>query len=225
MFSKNDAKLLEALKLNRDQMTFIEYLVGFSKAETDAEKSAFADQLQTLSENTIHFPKISEIPSDKYDLYAQWHHQVIRSLIELYDFAGNYEWLAQKVFPTISVEEAKESVELLLRLELVEKDEQGIFRAVEKHISTGAAIQKTALREYYEKTVDLGIQSLSTVKKDKRNVSGVILGISDKTYQEIIERIAQLRKELIELADNDDEADRVYNLTMLCFPVSTNDEV
>lgn len=220
----NEIELMEALKLNREQISFLELLIGFSNAVNEVEKEAFLNQIKTFSYSIPKVPAIAEIESKSFDLYEKWYHQVVRSLIELYDFAGDYRWLAQKVFPAISEQEAKESVVLLENLGLITRDEQGVYRSVDKHITTGVQTVIPTLRTYYEKTINLGIQALATVEKEQRNVSGLVLGISEKTYKEVIKRIARLRKELVDLSDKDSEADRVYNLTMLCFPVSSAEE-
>lgn len=224
MSHSSTIKLSKALKHNRDEAEFFENLVGYNQAANEDEKEHYFSKLIRVAKRQKALPETAVITPDKYELYSTWYHQVVRSLIDLYEFDGDFVWLGKMVFPEITESQARKSVELLVRLGLVEQDENSVFHSVQKTITTGAQVQKRALRAYYQSCMQLANRSMAGVSPERRNISGLTLGVSDKTYKKMVERMAEVRQEFMEMADNDNDADRVYNINIQLYPVSDNDQ-
>jgi uncharacterized protein (TIGR02147 family) len=58
------------------------------------------------------------------------------------------------------------------------------------------------------------------VPQDKRNITGLTLGISEKTYLKLCEEIQQFRSKIVRIAEQDGEADRTYQLLFNFFPIT-----
>lgn len=220
MSSTSAIKLSRALKHTRDEAEFFENLVGYNQAKTEEEQEHYFGRLVRITKRQKSLPENAIITPDKYELYSTWYHQVIRSLIDMYSFNGDYKWLAAMIRPHITESQARRSVELLKRLELIKQDNDGIYSSVQKTITTGAQVQKRALRSYYQSCLQIAQQSINGVAPELRNISGLTLGVSEKTYQKMVERLAELRQEFMQMADSDHEADRVYNIQFQAYPVS-----
>jgi len=57
-------------------------------------------------------------------------------LLHIYDFKDNYSDLARKLNPPITVKQAKESIVLLKKLNLIAQDPQGFYKPTDKSIVT-----------------------------------------------------------------------------------------
>ncbi len=224
MSSSSTIKISKALKHNRGEAEFFENLVGYNQARTEEEKEHYFGKLIVVSQHQKKLPKLALIRPDQYGLYSTWYHQSIRSLVDLYTFDGDFHWLAKMVQPNITVTQATRSIELLHRLGLIEENENGVFHSTEKTITTGAQVQKHALRSYYRSCMDLAANSMTGVSQEQRNISGLTVGVSQKTYNKMVERLAEVRREFAEMAVNDSEADRVYNMNIQLYPVSDVDQ-
>jgi uncharacterized protein (TIGR02147 family) len=138
----------------------------------------------------------------------------------MYAFSNDYAWLAKNVFPPITPKQAKRSVVLLEKIGLIKKRPDGIFEVADKTITTGEDIVSLAVQNLHLDLMQLTSQSLKSVPHGKRNISALILGISDKTFKRICEETGKFQSKILDLAENDTEADRVYDFNFYLLPVS-----
>jgi uncharacterized protein (TIGR02147 family) len=215
--------LVQAMKLGKHETEYFENLVSFNQAKNLNERNHYYERLSAVrsSGKTAWKPQI--IRQEQYEFYATWYHSVIRSLIDLHGFSGDYEWLAKSVYPRIRPLQAKKSVELLLKLGLVKKEKDGSYKVTDKSITTPKEVLSLAFANFHEQAGKLALDSLKGVATDKRDFSGMTLGISEETYREICEDIYMLRQKILQKAEADSKANAVYQLNFQLFPVSKTD--
>ena len=212
-------KIVTGLKFGKREASFFEDLVWFNQAETMDEKNSWFQKMQ----NELKIVRFTEgqhqLAFYQYQVYSHWRHLVVRSLIGMYGFHGDFTSLAKSVHPTITIEEAKESVELLEKCNLVKKNEDGSYELVNKDITTGDRTSKIALRGFHQHCLALGAESIDRDPPTMRNISGLTLGISQAGYEKIVERMSAFRKEIAQIANEDKDADKVYQMQLLLFPI------
>ena len=212
-------KIVTGLKFGKREASFFEELVWFNQAETMDEKNSWFQKMQ----NELKIVRFTEgqhqLAFYQYQVYSHWRHLVVRSLIGMYGFHGDFTSLAKSVHPTITIEEAKESVELLEKCNLVKKNEDGSYELVNKDITTGDRTSKIALRGFHQHCLALGAESIDRDPPTMRNISGLTLGISQAGYEKIVERMSAFRKEIAQIANEDKDADKVYQMQLLLFPI------
>ena len=212
-------KIVTGLKFGKREASFFEDLVWFNQAETMDEKNSWFQKMQ----NELKIVRFTEgqhqLAFYQYQVYSHWRHLVVRSLIGMYGFHGDFTSLAKSVHPTITIEEAKESVELLEKCNLVKKNEDGSYELVNKDITTGDRTSKIALRGFHQHCLALGAESIDRDPPTMRNISGSTLGISQAGYEKIVERMSAFRKEIAQIANEDKDADKVYQMQLLLFPI------
>ena len=212
-------EIVTGLKFGKREASFFEDLVWFNQAETMDEKNSWFQKMQ----NELKIVRFTEgqhqLAFYQYQVYSHWRHLVVRSLIGMYGFHGDFTSLAKSVHPTITIEEAKESVELLEKCNLVKKNEDGSYELVNKDITTGDRTSKIALRGFHQHCLALGAESIDRDPPTMRNISGLTLGISQAGYEKIVERMSAFRKEIAQIANEDKDADKVYQMQLLLFPI------
>ena len=212
-------KIVTGLKFGKREASFFEDLVWFNQAETMDEKNSWFQKMQ----NELKIVRFTEgqhqLAFYQYQVYSHWRHLVVRSLIGMYGFHGDFTSLAKSVHPTITIEEAKESVELLEKCNLVKKNEDGSYELVNKDITTGDRTSKIALRGFHQHCLALGAESIDRDPPTMRNISGLTLGMSQAGYEKIVERMSAFRKEIAQIANEDKDADKVYQMQLLLFPI------
>ena len=205
-------KIVTGLKFGKREASFFEDLVWFNQAETMDEKNSWFQKMQ----NELKIVRFTEgqhqLAFYQYQVYSHWRHLVVRSLIGMYGFHGDFTSLAKSVHPTITIEEAKESVELLEKCNLVKKNEDGSYELVNKDITTGDRTSKIALRGFHQHCLALGAESIDRDPPTMRNISGLTLGISQAGYEKIVERMSAFRKEIAQIANEDKDADKVHQM-------------
>ena len=209
-------KVASGLRLGKRESEFFAALVLFNQAETTEERNSHYAKMQEILK-IVRFSESQHLMAHyQYQVYSDWRHLVVRSLIGMFGFSGDFKELGNRVHPKITPEQAKESVKLLESCGLISKKEDGSYELSQSAITTGNRTSKTALRGFHQKCLKLGADSIDRDQPSERNISGLTLGISKDGYERIVERINAFRKEIAFLAEEDQEADSAYQLE-ICF--------
>jgi uncharacterized protein (TIGR02147 family) len=205
----------QVLGLGVKETAFFVELVHFNQARTHIEKKLHLDRLVSLQS-----PEKAIIPPSSYALYEKWYHSVVRELFAIHSLGDDYKQIAKLVSPPITPREAQQSIELLKKIGLIEKDASGRYVQVKQSISTGDVWRSVAIRQFQIETFDLAKEALNSVDAKERDVSTLTMSISDERFEILRERIKQFRSELIALVTSDEKPSRVYQLSMALFPLS-----
>ncbi len=217
--SQSIPKVASGLRLGKHETEFFIGLVNFNQAETQAERDSAFAQMQAALKVVRFTEKQHLLGHCQYMVYSHWRHLTIRSLIGLFGFNGDYETLARQVHPRISVEEAKQSVKLLEECQLIKKNADGNYELTESAITTGDRTSKLALRGFHQHCLKLASDSIDRDGPKDRHISGLTLGISQEGYDRIVERINAFRKEIALIAEEDQGADKVFQMQFALFQV------
>lgn len=209
-------RFIEVLELSGDEALFFQVLVKFNQADNTHERELYFEQLISLN----HLPK-RKLEKDVFEYFKEWHHSAIRAIIDIGNFDDDYKELAKYVLPKISPNDVKNSIELLKKLSLIEKDSDGFYRQTERMISTGDSIKNELIKQHQ-------LNCLETAKKilikepplDKKFITKMV-SVSEEGYARIEKKIKRCMKEISTIVHKDDKpADRVYQLNLQLFPGS-----
>src|SRR3990167_5240725 len=109
---KSLPKFMTGLNLNKQEQDFFRNLVFFNQAAAYHEKDFYYQNLLRSKK----FSQLKPIEKSHYEYYSTWYHPVIRELVISKDYDGTAEWIASRVSPPITVQQAEKSVELLEKL-------------------------------------------------------------------------------------------------------------
>lgn len=212
-------KVASGLKLSKHETEFFMALVRFNQAETMEDRNAAFEEMQAVLKVVRFAEKQHLLGHCQYMVYSHWRHLTIRSLIGMYGFDGDYDALAKQVHPKVTTEEAKQSVRLLEECQLIKKDASGKYVLSESAITTGDRTSKLALRGFHQHCLKLAADAIDRDPPGKRHISGLTLGISQEGYERIVERINAFRKEIALIAEEDEGADKVFQMQFALFQV------
>ncbi|MBD3346470.1 MAG: TIGR02147 family protein [Chitinivibrionales bacterium] len=204
-----------AFKLSKTDTEYFRNLVYYNQAKKHGEKDLYFKKLVAFhrKEKKLIDPRV-------YKYFSQWYNPVVRELVEVFFVAdNNIKECARLITPKISINEMRESLDLLLELGLIAKSPSGVYTRVDSVVSTGEAWHSLTIHTYQRSTMDLAKDSLDTCPKEDRDISTLTLSIAEKQFPEIRAKIKQLRKELLEMATNEHTPDRIYQCNIQLFPV------
>lgn len=214
-------KLSAMLGHDTSEAGYFETLVQFNQALDMTEKKLFFEKLCRIKERGAkRISKVQLLRREQFEYYSQWYHIAIRSIIEMYGFKNNYKWLSKMVYPSISEKKAKQSVLLLQKLGLIQKQRDGSFTVPDKIISTGKDVLSFAVQSYHIACADLAKRAIQRIPSDKRNMTSLTMGISKAAYDQICEELQAFQSRAIAIAENDQDADSVYQFNFHLFPIS-----
>lgn len=211
-------KFTKALELGEKEARFFRNLVLFNQAKSAAQKQEYYAVLLSM----MNMIKEQHLSLDQHELYSKWYVSVIRELITLDDFQDDFRKLATMVSPQISVMDAKNSVKLLLRLGLVEKQSNGRYIHKDQAIRADSEMARNAIRSFNRKMAELGAESIERFSPDERNVSGITVGASKAAYEMIVAEIQACKDRIISIVNREEISSHVYQVNFQAFPLSLN---
>jgi uncharacterized protein (TIGR02147 family) len=209
-------KFIGALTLNKKEATFFRHLVQFNQSKTAFEKQEHYSVMLSM----MDYVNEHRLTSDQYVYFEKWHNSAVRELVCLYDFADNWDLLASVVRPAITSRDAKQSVQLLQRLNLVKKQKNGTYAQVNTAITSGNEMISLARRTFNSSMLILARDSNETLPPDMRNISGITMGISKPCYDVLLAELAAFKERIISIVNRDEASSRVYQFNFQLFPLS-----
>ncbi len=209
------ARLSKFMKLSKKEASYFENLVGFMHAKNHDEKNVCFLRMMKLR-NSVQSRKIEE---HQYEYYSNWYNPVVRELVVHPQFSGDVKWLAKKVSPSITPEQAKASIKLLLELGFIKK-ERGGYVQKEALVSTGPEVTSLAVVNYHRAMAALASGSYDRNEKSEHNISSCTVNLSKAHFEDLIKELAELRRKTLLLAQDPSATSRVYQLNLQLFPVS-----
>lgn len=209
-------KFTAVLKFSPKEATYFRNLVHFNQATTSQEKQQYytilKEMVQTVEQHILNDKLLT--------FYENWYTSVIRELITQSDYDGNETRLAQVVFPPITQQEARESIELLIKLGLIRHEADGRYVQTKKDVTSGSVVVSHLIRNHNQTMLDLAKRSIEEVSVDKRYCKGITLGINRACYDLIIAETEAFKDRVIGIVNNCKDPDEVYELYLQLFPLS-----
>jgi DNA-binding transcriptional regulator YhcF (GntR family) len=173
-----------------------------------------------FSSGTTSMPGFLSLSDDEFELLSEWHHFAIIELSKTDDFDNDPQKIANRV--GIHVEEVRDAVERLQRLNFIQV-KNGVFKVLSPNTTWTNTKKTSEARKKFQKTLlEKSVDSIDHVPFEQRDNGSVTLAINTKRLPEFKEKLKDMRKEIADFFQADDEKnlDEVYQLTVSFFPLS-----
>ncbi len=191
-------------------------LVAFGQAKTSEERNRAYERLGRFRQ----FRAAHKLEPAQSAYHGTWYIPAIRELAALPDFCDDPKWIASALRPSISPAQAREAVETLCELGLLVRDPSGKLRQSEALLTTGPGPLGHHAVNYLRVMMEQAARALDDVPRDERDISALTLCVSERSFEQIKERIDSFRQELLQLAEIDRPRDRVIQIGFQLFPLS-----
>lgn len=208
-------KFCAALKFKKREATYFRNLVHFNQAKTAEEKQEFYIVLRSMADMVDQHV----LKTGFFEFYDKWYTCVIRELITQNNFKNDYELLANSVYPSITVPQAKKSVQVLLRLGLIKVQHDGTYVQTEKDITSGSEVDSLIIRNHNRKMVELARNAVVNLPVNQRYCKGITMGITREYYDLIVAETELYKDRILSIANSCKEPDEVYELYLQVFPL------
>jgi uncharacterized protein (TIGR02147 family) len=209
-------RVAAAMRLAGAGLEFFREMVRFDHAKTDKAKKESFQKLVSMAESR----KVKVIEADAYRYFDSWKNPVLRELAPAMPGAKPLA-LAKACRPKVSAAEVTESLNFLLKADMLQKDEGGNYVQTNRSITAGPMeVTPAVIRGLHRQMGELALDAIEGVPQSERHFSGVTLGITQAAYDEIVAEIDAFRKRVIEIATRESETDEVYRLNIQFFPMT-----
>ena len=213
-------RVASAMHLVDIEREYFREMVRFDHAKTDKAKKESFQKLMAMAESR----KAKIIEADAFRYFDSWKNPVLRELAPSMPGAKPLA-LAKACRPKVSAAEVSESLNFLVKANLLQKDEEGNYKQTDKVVTTGPMeVTPVVVRGLHRQMGEIALEAIEGVPQDERHFSGVTLGITQNAYDEIVAEINAFRKKIIEIATRENETDEVYRLNIQFFPMTNKSE-
>jgi uncharacterized protein (TIGR02147 family) len=210
------AKIAKGFRLKKQEREFFENLVFMNQASAHDEKNHYYRKMLSAKSYT----NSHRLEKASYDYFSKWYYPAIREIITFDSGHLTPEQIADQLNPRITPKEAEKALALLVELRLIEKDSDGRWEQSDKIVSTGPEVRSLVISNYHKEMLKLASDSIERYPSEERDITALTLSVNREALADIKARMASFRRELLELASNDNNSDQVYQVNFQVFPLT-----
>ena len=204
----------QAMGLVGFEMDYFRAMVNFGQETDETKKKAAYEEMLSIAK--IH--KVRIIEGDLFEFYESWRNPVLRELAPLMPGATPGE-LAKMCYTDVSATEIKQTLDFLTKAGFLKKNGENTYIQTETSIKGSPEATKLAIREMHRKMAKIAANSLDLARTE-RNFSGITMGISKDSYEQIVKELDECRRKIVSIAAGDKNIDQVYRLNLQLFPLT-----
>ena len=159
-----------------------------------------------------------KLEEDQFNLIVDWHNFALLSLIETIDFKSDTSWIASRL--NISEEMVERSIEILLHLKLIARDQSGHLILTNEGVKTPDDIVSAAAKESHIKDLKLIEKALAAnIPVDKRDLTSCSYAVNVKSLPRLKTLIRKFQDQVALLVE-DGHASEVYRMSVYFYPLT-----
>ena len=213
-------RVAKAMGLDGNRLEYFRAMVEFDHAVTDNIKKEIFERMLSIAKQS----NAKVIEGDAFRYFDSWKNPVLRELAPTLPGAKPLA-LAKACRPKVTAAEVSESLNFLVKANLLLKDADGNYVQTDKFVTTGPMeAAPVAIRGLHRQMGEIALDTIEGVPQNERHFSGVTLGITCNAYDKIVAELDACRRKIIEIATAEDETDEVYRLNLQFFPM-TNKQI
>ncbi len=216
--NKTGKKIAESLDLKSVERKYWDDLVAYFDSDLAPERETI---LQHLVKQKTKAISDSDELMDQLEYFTEWYHIAIYEFSFTPHFTDDPQELAASLIPKIRADQAKKSLMLLQKLGLLALNaDTKRLQPTQERVSTGHEIMSMALVRYHQKILELAKQALMTISIEEREIIATSMAIAPERLPKIKKEIRALSKKIMDIAAQDPEPERVYQLSIQLFPLT-----
>lgn len=209
-------RFAKACRLNAESTSYFKLLVAFNQADNDNERNALHEQLGKFA----RFRSSQRLDLAEKEYHSSWYIPAVRELLAYPGFREDAAWIASTLEPNISEKEAQHALDVLERLQLLERDDSGRLVQTSRAVTTGETASGLYIRNYHTELIQRALQAMHELAPADRYISALTVSVSPATLEEVKRRVLDFRKALIALCDTDPNPSQVVQLNLQLFPLT-----
>jgi len=206
-----------AFELAGREKDYFHLLVRYNQTTDADQKRLIFDELNDVRPRSEKF----NLGKRHLRYLTRDYYVTIREMVLLPDFCEDADWIASRCFPQISPAQAREAIETLLELGILERNSGGHLAQVQGVVRTGDRdTQAAEAYHYHEGVLNKARQALGALPQDERNYQSLTLSLPKSLTGEIVDHYLKFQDWVMARADEVGTSDEVYQVSFQMFPVT-----
>ena len=212
-------KVADAMGLAGADRDYFFAMERFGDARSDSMKLQAFNEMQKIAKEN----RLRVVDAEAFKYFESWVNPVLRELAPIMPGAKPLE-LARQCYPVVSAAEVRHSLDFMCHAEFLKKVGEDAYEQTEKVVTGSSEAIPLALRSMNRQMSKFATEAIDEVPPEKRHITGVTFGISEETYQWLVQKLETLRQQVVAMAAKEKEYDKVYRLNLQLFPLTKGRE-
>lgn len=209
-------KITSGVGLNKFEAEYFSYLVFFNQAKNNIDKNYYFGLLTALRSNS----NITKIAPEQFEYFNEWYYPTIRELVAGKSSPLDFNTLSELLDKKVTAFQIKKSVELLLKLDMLRINHDNTYEHTSPVLNTSNELNTFAIRKYHKEVLNIAQLKIDEVPSDQRENSHATIKISEKGFLKIKKRIQDFREEILQIAADDRDVNRIYHVNLQLYPIT-----
>jgi len=209
-------RFAEACGLGQDAAEYFVTLVAFNQASDNQERNQQYERLSGFR----RYRRAQKLELREAAYHSHGYLPAIRELALSASFREDPEWIAERLRPAIKPAEARQALDTLLELGLLERGPEGQLRQGTRVVSTGPETAGMHITNYHAEMMQRANAAMTLVPAQERDISSLTLCLGSDGLARLKERIRAFRRELLEFAESERQPSQVVQVNFQLFPLS-----
>jgi uncharacterized protein (TIGR02147 family) len=202
--------------LGQDAADYFVTLVAFNQATDNEERSQQYEKLSGFR----RYRRAQKLELREAAYHSHGYLPAIRELALSASFREDPEWIAERLRPPIKPSEARQALDTLLELGLLERGSDGRLRPATRVVSTGPETAGMHITNYHAEMMQRATAAMTLVPARERDISSLTLCLGSHGLARLKERLQAFRRELLELAESEAQPTQVVQVNFQLFPLT-----
>ena len=212
-------KVADAMGLAGADRDYFFAMERFGDARSDSMKLQAFNEMQKIAKEN----RLRVVDAEAFKYFESWVNPVLRELAPIMPGAKPLE-LARQCISVVSAAEVRHSLDFMCHAEFLKKIGEDTYVQTEKVVTGSSEAIPLALRSMNRQMSKFATEAIDEVPPEKRHITGVTFGISEETYQWLVQKLETLRQQVVAMAAKEKEYDKVYRLNLQLFPLTKGRE-
>jgi len=209
-------RFAETCGLGQDAADYFVTLVTFNQATDGQERNRQYEKLSGFR----RYRRAQKLELREAAYHSHGYLPAIRELALSASFREDPEWIAERLQPPIKPSEARQALDTLLELGLLERGPDGRLRQGTRVVSTGPETVGMHITNYHAEMMQRATAAMTLVPARERDISSLTLCLGSDGLARLKERIQAFRRELLELAESERQPSQVVQVNFQLFPLT-----
>lgn len=202
--------------LGQEGADYFVTLVAFNQATDNQERNQQYEKLSGFR----RYRRVQKLELREAAYHSHGYLPAIRELSLSASFREDPEWIAERLQPAIKPSEARQALDTLLELGLLERGADGHLRPGTRVLSTGPETVGMHITNYHAEMMQRATAAMTLVPARERDISSLTLCLGSNGLARLKERLQAFRRELLEVAESESQPTQVVQVNFQLFPLS-----
>ncbi|HUI92232.1 MAG TPA: TIGR02147 family protein [Chitinivibrionales bacterium] len=211
-------KMIKGMDLLEDRARYFKYLVKYDQSKDGEEKELLLKKLLEAKSKTL----FNDVSLKYANYYLKWYNPVVREIIAVEGFDGDYKKLADKIFPRVNVAQVREAVEVLEALGIIEKDKGKGYKVTMMKLRPNVVELREVIKNLHRRWIEHSTKAIDAIEPEDRYISSLMVGLPANIVPELTKKFEELKEYVLTTAadhEKDPKKDmRIYQFNFQLFP-------